>query len=109
MSMVKSGIIKRSLCKSNAVSRVSVGQDKFFRARGNCEISEVADVKDQGQIPKLLARLEGLGLLVNTGGSTAGIPNAWRLTPHGQEIVRVGQSSSGRTNGGPNGPVEDAR
>jgi hypothetical protein len=57
----------------------------------NRQVSDIAGVRDQGQISKLLARLEGLGLLVNTGGETKGVPNAWRLTSHGQEIARVGR------------------
>jgi hypothetical protein len=35
----------------------------------------------------LLARLERHGLALNSGGQTQGIPNAWRLTDTGQEIV----------------------
>jgi AcrR family transcriptional regulator/DNA-binding MarR family transcriptional regulator len=53
----------------------------------NREISSAAGVRDQGQISRLLARLEGLGLLVNTGGATAGIPNAWSLTPKGEAVL----------------------
>lgn len=53
------------------------------------QISDVAGVRDQGQISRLLARLGGLGLLENTGGATAGVPNAWRLTPRGEEIVSL--------------------
>jgi AcrR family transcriptional regulator/DNA-binding MarR family transcriptional regulator len=56
----------------------------------NREVSDAAGVSDQGQISKLLSRLEGHGLLENTGGSTQGVPRAWRLTPHGEEIVRIG-------------------
>jgi AcrR family transcriptional regulator len=71
----------------------------------NREVSDAAGVSDQGQISKLLARLEGHGLLQNTGGSTQGIARAWRLTPRGEEIVRVGQSRrSERTNGRPDFP-----
>jgi DNA-binding MarR family transcriptional regulator len=89
MSMVSTGIIKRSSCKSNAVSRVSVGQHKLVRARGNRELGEHAGITDEGQISKLLARLEGHGLLQNTGGHTHGLPNAWQLTPRGEEILRA--------------------
>ena len=54
----------------------------------NRTIGEAAGIYDQGQISKLLARLERLGLLVNTGqGQTKGEPNAWTLTPTGQRIV----------------------
>jgi len=50
---------------------------------------ELAGVSDRGQILKPLSRLEGLGLLQNTGGHTQGLPNAWALTPRGQEIVSL--------------------
>ncbi len=53
----------------------------------NREIADGADVTDQGQISKLLGRLERIGLLQNTSaGHPAGAPNAWCLTPHGQEV-----------------------
>jgi AcrR family transcriptional regulator len=53
-------------------------------------IADHAGITDQGQVSKLLARLERLGLLANTGlGQAKGKPNAWRLTPTG---VRVTQS-----------------
>jgi AcrR family transcriptional regulator/DNA-binding MarR family transcriptional regulator len=53
----------------------------------NREIATEAGVSDQGQISKLLSRLEGLGLIENTSpGHTAGEPNAWRLTPRGQQV-----------------------
>ncbi|MGH2902285.1 MAG: hypothetical protein ACRDK7_01635 [Solirubrobacteraceae bacterium] len=52
------------------------------------QVSDAAGVKDQGQISKLLMmRLEGHGLMENTGGQTKGDPNAWRLTPHGEEVL----------------------
>jgi AcrR family transcriptional regulator len=53
----------------------------------NREISDAAEIVDQGQMSRLLARLEGLRLLRNTGGQTHGVPNAWRLTPLGEQIV----------------------
>jgi AcrR family transcriptional regulator len=62
----------------------------------NREVSDGAGISDQGQISKLLARLEGVGLLQNTGGETQGVPRAWRLTARGEEILRVGQSCSER-------------
>jgi hypothetical protein len=52
------------------------------------QVSDTAGVKDQGQISKMLMmRLEGHGLLENTGGQTKGDLNAWRLTPHGEEAA----------------------
>jgi DNA-binding PadR family transcriptional regulator len=70
----------------------------------NREVSDAAGISDQGQISKLLARLESHGLLENTGGSTQGIPRAWHITPRGVEIVHVGQPRSERTNGQPGSP-----
>jgi AcrR family transcriptional regulator/DNA-binding MarR family transcriptional regulator len=54
----------------------------------NRDIADHAGVKDQGQISKLLTRLERLGLIHNTatGGAPKGEPNAWTLTPKGQQI-----------------------
>ena len=63
-------------------------------APSNREIADAAGVSDQGQISKLLARLEGLGLLQNTGGATAGVPNAWRLTPRGEEILSASRPTT---------------
>jgi len=48
-----------------------------------------AGITDQGQVSKLLARLERLGLLTNTGaGHTKGERNQWRLTPLGARITQ---------------------
>jgi hypothetical protein len=58
----------------------------------NRQIADAAGVSDQGQISKLLARLEGLGLLQNIGGETQGAPNAWQLTPRGGEFAGVGRA-----------------
>ncbi len=56
----------------------------------NRRVAEAADVSDQGQISKLLARLQHLGLIANTGaGPARGEPNVWRLTTKGQEIERT--------------------
>jgi AcrR family transcriptional regulator/DNA-binding MarR family transcriptional regulator len=54
----------------------------------NREVAAAAGVSDQGQISKLLARLERLGLIENTGeGQPSGEPNAWRLTPRGEGVL----------------------
>jgi DNA-binding PadR family transcriptional regulator len=46
-------------------------------------------VSDQGQISKHLRRLERAGLLANTGaGHAKGEPNAWALTPRGEQLAR---------------------
>ena len=55
----------------------------------NRTVAEAADIGDQGQISKLLARLQGLGLVENTGaGPARGEPNAWTLTVKGWEVQR---------------------
>jgi AcrR family transcriptional regulator len=54
----------------------------------NRAVGEHADLFDQGQISKLLARLERLGLLENNGhGQARGESNAWSLTPLGERIT----------------------
>jgi AcrR family transcriptional regulator/DNA-binding MarR family transcriptional regulator len=49
-----------------------------------------AGISDQGQVSKLLARLERLGLLVNAGegGHLKGEPNAWTLTAKGEQVTQ---------------------
>lgn len=62
----------------------------------NREIATAAGVHDQGQISKLLTRLENLGLIHNTGlGHTKGEPNAWSLTSKGLEMEGVVRTWSG--------------
>ncbi len=52
-------------------------------------VAELAGVADQGQISKLLARLERLGLVVNAGdGHSKGEPNAWSLTALGRVVAQ---------------------
>ncbi len=56
----------------------------------NRMVAEWAEVADQGQISKLLARLEHLGLVRNTGvGHVKGEPNAWELTGRGREVEQA--------------------
>jgi AcrR family transcriptional regulator len=56
----------------------------------NREVAAASGVSDQGQISKLLARLEHVGLIRNDGaGPSSGEPNAWSLTPKGQEIEHM--------------------
>lgn len=53
----------------------------------NRQIADTAGVHDQGQISKLLNRLERIGLIHNAGqGQPRGEPNAWTLTPRGTEV-----------------------
>ncbi|HWX43794.1 MAG TPA: TetR family transcriptional regulator [Solirubrobacteraceae bacterium] len=58
----------------------------------NRQVGTAAGVPDQGQISKLLQRLESLGLIVNGGEQTRGEPNAWRLTPRGHELEQAIQA-----------------
>jgi AcrR family transcriptional regulator/DNA-binding MarR family transcriptional regulator len=56
----------------------------------NREVAQAAGISDQGQISKLLTRLERLGLVKNSGlGHTQGEPNAWKLTPKGQHVEQA--------------------
>jgi AcrR family transcriptional regulator len=55
----------------------------------NREIAEHAGIQDQGQVSKLLARLERLGLTANTGaGHAKGAANVWRLTVLGEQVAQ---------------------
>ncbi len=61
-----------------------------YPGSSNRMIGERADIHDQGQISKLLARLQGLGLLTNTAGHdahTKGAANAWSLTALGERVT----------------------
>jgi AcrR family transcriptional regulator/DNA-binding MarR family transcriptional regulator len=56
----------------------------------NRQIGDEAGIADQGQISKLLQRLESLGLIENTGaGHARGEANAWYLTSKGQDVERT--------------------
>jgi AcrR family transcriptional regulator len=56
----------------------------------NRDVADGAGVSDQGQISKLLTRLQRLELVHNEGeGHTRGAPNAWQLTPRGTAIQRT--------------------
>ncbi len=56
----------------------------------NRQVADASGVHDQGQISKLLARLQHLGLIYNDGGgATRGEPNGWSLTHRGEEVERT--------------------
>jgi AcrR family transcriptional regulator len=56
----------------------------------NREIGQDAGVTDQGQMSKLLRRLEKAGLIENHGqGQVRGEANAWRLTAQGQGVLHA--------------------
>jgi AcrR family transcriptional regulator len=53
----------------------------------NREAADRAGIVDQGQISKLLRRLEGMGLIVNVGDvGLRGEPNSWTLTARGELV-----------------------
>jgi DNA-binding MarR family transcriptional regulator len=62
----------------------------------NREIATAAGVRDEGQISKLLARLQDHGLIHNTAGATAGFPKAWQLTPRGEALLHASRPLSER-------------
>jgi AcrR family transcriptional regulator len=54
------------------------------------QIADASGISDQGQMSKLLARLEHLGLIHNeAGGRGKGQPNAWTLTARGRSVERA--------------------
>jgi AcrR family transcriptional regulator/DNA-binding MarR family transcriptional regulator len=62
----------------------------------NRRVGERAGIPDQGQISKLLARLERIGLLNNTGqGHVKGEANAWRLTARGKQVTQTIRAHAG--------------
>ncbi len=60
-----------------------------YPGASNREIAERAGIVDQGQISKLLSRLQEAGVIANQSeGTSRGAPNAWRLTEHGERVER---------------------
>jgi DNA-binding MarR family transcriptional regulator len=57
----------------------------------NREVSEHMGLHDQGQVSRLMGRMQAQGLVENTRSQTAargrGLAKAWRLTPHGQAVL----------------------
>jgi AcrR family transcriptional regulator len=69
-------------------ARVLEGVGEYPGA-SNREVATYAGISDQGQVSKLLARLKGLGLLVNRcEGHLKGEPNAWELTARGKLVTQ---------------------
>src|SRR5262249_14861075 len=55
----------------------------------NRELAEFAGIQDQGQVSKLLARLQHRELLAkDCVGHGKGEPNAWSLTAKGEQVVQ---------------------
>jgi AcrR family transcriptional regulator len=56
----------------------------------NRAVADCVGISDRGQISRLLARLERLGLTANDtdDGHLRGEPNSWRLTPMGRQLAQ---------------------
>jgi AcrR family transcriptional regulator len=66
------------------------------RAFNNRQVADAAGVADQGQISKLLWRLEHLGLIANSVERQGrGEANAWSLTRKGREVERTIRTQMG--------------
>jgi AcrR family transcriptional regulator len=60
-----------------------------YPGASNREVADRAGIVDQGQISKLLARLEARDLIAKIGeGRTRGAPNSWRLTERGEVVFK---------------------
>lgn len=60
-----------------------------YPGASNREVAECAGIVDQGQVSKLLARLQNAGVIENLTAATArGAPNSWRLTELGERVER---------------------
>jgi AcrR family transcriptional regulator/DNA-binding MarR family transcriptional regulator len=56
----------------------------------NRQVAAECGIRDQGQISKLLSRLERVGLVENQGiAQDVGRPNAWHITQSGSRIMRA--------------------
>ena len=63
-------------------------QDGREPGPSNRLIADTAEIKDQGQVSKLLGRLQRAGMVSNSGlGPGQGAPNAWTLTPSGRQVT----------------------
>ena len=66
-----------------------------YPGASNREVAERAGIVDQGQISKLLNRLQARGLIARLSeGRTRGVPNSWRLTERGELVLREAGAAS---------------
>jgi AcrR family transcriptional regulator/DNA-binding MarR family transcriptional regulator len=72
----------RTLCVLGAIAALP--------GASNRQIGKASGIEDQGQISKLLKRLQRIGLIENgnANGADRGMPNAWKLTVRGEQITR---------------------
>ena len=78
-----------------------------YPGASNREVAERAGIVDQGQISKLLNRLEARALVEKLGDvGSRGAPNSWRLTEEGEVLLRSAAAS--RSGTGSSGPSRGA-
>jgi AcrR family transcriptional regulator len=59
-----------------------------YPGASNREVADRAGIVDQGQVSKLLNRLQDRGLIAKIGdGRSRGAPNSWRLTDRGELVL----------------------
>jgi AcrR family transcriptional regulator len=60
-----------------------------YPGSSNREVADRAGILDQGQVSKLLVRLQARELIAKIGGERVrGAPNSWRLTEQGELVLR---------------------
>jgi AcrR family transcriptional regulator len=60
-----------------------------YPGASNREVADRAEIVDQGQVSKLLSRLQARGLITKAGELRArGAPNSWRLSERGELLLR---------------------
>lgn len=60
-----------------------------YPGASNREIADRAGIVDQGQVSKLLGRLQARGLITKIGAArTRGAPNSWYLTERGELVLK---------------------
>jgi DNA-binding PadR family transcriptional regulator len=60
-----------------------------YPGASNREVADRAGIVDQGQVSKLLNRLQARGLITKIGeGRTRGAPNSWCLSERGELVLR---------------------
>ena len=65
-----------------------------YPGASNREVAERAGIVDQGQVSKLLSRLEARELIVKMGeGRTRGAPNSWRLSERGELVLKAASTN----------------
>jgi AcrR family transcriptional regulator/DNA-binding MarR family transcriptional regulator len=65
-----------------------------YPGASNREVADRAGIVDQGQISKLLARLQAAELIakIDDARPTRGAPNSWQLTDHGEVLLGRAQA-----------------